>query len=214
MYGIPMATLSHSSRLDDMRLITAAALLIVAPLGAQAPGDTTWTRTQVMIPMRDGVHLSTVILAPPHAARLPMLMERTPYGVDGPIDFKEVAEEYADLVRDGYIFVWQDIRGRYQSEGSFVMNRPQHHDANGVDESTDTYDTIEWLVHHVPGTNGRVGIMGVSYPGWPIRRSKPSAHKRQWATRGWATTSFTKGHSGSRTEPSMRGTWKRPKTGQ
>jgi uncharacterized protein len=149
-----------------MRLLTAA-LIAALPVGAQAPLDTNFSRTQVMIPMRDGVRLSTVILAPQNAhGPLPMLMTRTPYGVDGPIENTEFVAEYADLVRDGYIFVWQDIRGRYQSEGTFVMNRPQHTDAKGTDESTDTYDTIEWLVHHVPNTTGKVGIMGVSYPGW------------------------------------------------
>ena len=152
-------------------------LLIVALLAVQVPLDTNFTRTAVMIPMRDGVKLSTVIVAPQNAGRpLPMLMERTPYGVDGPISFKAVTEQYAELARDGYIFVWQDIRGRYQSEGTFVMNRPQHTEANGIDESTDTYDTIEWLVHHVPNTNGRVGIMGVSYPGWLAAVAGIGAH--------------------------------------
>jgi uncharacterized protein len=74
--------------------------------------------------------------------------------------------EYTELARDGYIIVLQDIRGRHQSEGAFVMNRPERRDSTGTDESTDTYDTIDWLLRNVPNNNGRVGVFGVSYPGW------------------------------------------------
>jgi uncharacterized protein len=96
-------------------------------------------------------------------------MERTPYGVSGgPEGYSVHLYGAQDLYPDGYIFVYQDIRGRYGSEGKFEMNRPLHDpkDANGVDESTDTYDTIDWLVKNVAKNNGRVGVRGISYGGF------------------------------------------------
>ena len=122
-----------------------------------------------MIPMRDGVKLFTVILAPAHATSpLPILMTRTPYSASGLSDTPRFRRVNADFLKDGYIFVEQDIRGRFKSEGQFVMNRPPHDstDPKGIDEATDTYDTIDWLVKNVPQNNGRVGVLGVSYPGW------------------------------------------------
>src|SRR6267142_1964945 len=120
-----------------------------------------------MIAMRDGVRLHTVIFTPQNqSAPLPILMSRTPYGADGSSD--SINRRYKELVQDGYIFVRQDIRGRHQSEGQFVMNRPprDQKDPWSIDESTDTYDTIDWLVKHVAKNNGRVGLLGVSYDGW------------------------------------------------
>jgi len=120
-----------------------------------------------MIPMRDGVRLHTVIFAPQNqSGPLPILMNRTPYGADGSSD--SINRRYKELVHDGYIFVRQDIRGRYQSDGQFVMNRPprDQKDLQSIDESTDTYDTIDWLVKNVAKNNGRVGVLGVSYDGW------------------------------------------------
>lgn len=125
-------------------------------------------RTEAMIPMRDGVKLFTVILTPEtQTENLPIYMERTPYGVAG-WNGARVNGAKAELVKDQYIFVFQDIRGREDSEGVFEMLRPLR-DKRGpksVDESTDTYDTIEYLLKNVPKNNGRVGICGVSYPGW------------------------------------------------
>ena len=118
-------------------------------------------RREVMISMRDGVRLFTEVVAPRGAAEpLPVLLERTPYGTS-------VAPSQA-LVADGYIFVSQDIRGCNRSEGAFVMNRPARdpRDSAAVDETTDAYDTVEWLIHNVPNNNGRVGVTGISYPGW------------------------------------------------
>ena len=121
-----------------------------------------------MIPMRDGARLHTTIYRPAAAHEdLPILMLRTPYGIQRraagyfPAYMKE-------LVAEGYIIVFQDIRGRYDSEGEFIMNRPLHDpaDPRGVDESTDTWDTVEWLITHLKGHNGRVGVLGISYPGW------------------------------------------------
>lgn len=125
-------------------------------------------RTEAMIPMRDGVKLFTVIMTPEtQTENLPMIMERTPYGVSG-WSSGRVNGAKAELVQDGYIFVFQDIRGREDSEGVFEMLRPPRdkRDPKSVDESTDTYDTIEYLIKNVPKNNGRVGIAGVSYPGW------------------------------------------------
>ncbi|HWB97144.1 MAG TPA: CocE/NonD family hydrolase [Bryobacteraceae bacterium] len=123
---------------------------------------------EVMIRMRDGVRLHTEIYAPKGARPpLPFLMVRTPYGTRG---FRDALNNgsYQELVKDGYIFVTQDIRGRYESEGQFVMLRPprERHDSRAIDEGTDTYDSIDWLLQHVARNNGRVGITGVSYPGW------------------------------------------------
>ncbi len=127
-----------------------------------------YQRTEAMIPMRDGVKLHAVILKPADiAGPLPFLMQRTPYGVDG-TNRASFSGSRPELARDGYIYVAADIRGRYKSEGEFVMSRPEadHHDPKAIDESTDTYDTVEWLLKNVSGNNGRVGVVGTSYPGF------------------------------------------------
>ena len=127
-----------------------------------------YQRAEVMIPMRDGVKLHAVVLKPADLATpLPILMQRTPYGVDGTTRGSFFGQR-PELAREGYIYVAQDIRGRFKSEGEFVMSRPlaAPHDAKGVDESTDTYDTVDWLIKNVPGNNGRVGVLGTSYPGF------------------------------------------------
>jgi putative CocE/NonD family hydrolase len=140
---------------------------------AQTPAASPqYTRQDVMIPMRDGVLLHAAILRPVHAdGPLPFLMTRTPYGVES--DTAEaLPHEYPALADSGYIFVEEDIRGRYLSQGKFVMMRPlaAHHDAQlyprDIDESTDAYDTVAWLLNHIPGNNGRAGVFGVSYPGF------------------------------------------------
>jgi hypothetical protein len=127
-----------------------------------------YERTEAMIPMRDGVKLHAVILKPIDiAAPLPFLLQRTPYGVDGTNRASFFAQR-PELARDGYIYVCEDIRGRYKSEGQFVMSRPlaDHHDPKAIDESTDTYDTVAWLLANVHGNNGRAGFVGTSYPGF------------------------------------------------
>src|SRR5258705_40892 len=114
----------------------------------------------VMIPMRDGVKLhATVWPDPDQTGKLPFLMVRTPYGI-GAVK-NSIERGFVDLRRDGYIFVYQDIRGRYGSEGQFVMNRPprdasgsKRSDPKNIDEGTDTYDTIDWLLKNVPDNNG------------------------------------------------------------
>jgi putative CocE/NonD family hydrolase len=134
---------------------------------AQAP-SATFEQTEVMIPMRDGVRLHTTIHVPKGATEdLPIMFVRTPYGIAGAGRSLGGAST-AELVADGYIFVFQDIRGRYTSEGQFVMLRQMRDKRNlkAIDESTDAYDSIEWLLKNVPHNNGRVGMMGTSYPGW------------------------------------------------
>jgi uncharacterized protein len=137
-----------------------------------------YARREAMIPMRDGVRLHTVILVPKGAKHAPILFTRTPYSADqltshaasshlGPILYGY--DNATDvIVEGGYIRVIQDIRGKYGSEGDYVMNRPVHGPQNPtpVDESTDTYDTIDWLIKNIPETNGKVGILGISYDGF------------------------------------------------
>ncbi len=134
---------------------------------AAAPNDPIFDKTDAMIPVRDGVKLHTVIFTPRGAHEaLPILLERTPYGAMA--DEAALRARYAHLIADGYIFAFQDIRGRFTSEGQFVMQRQvrDRRDAKAIDESTDTYDTIEWLLKNVHGHNGRAGMLGISYGGW------------------------------------------------
>ncbi len=119
-----------------------------------------------MVPVRDGVHLQTVIIAPVNATKpLPILMQRTPYGVpDRAPD--HVPNSWKDLYADGYIFVFQNLRGRFKSEGTFLLSsKVDLSDPKAVNETTDAYDSIDWLVKNVPNNNGKVGIFGVSYDG-------------------------------------------------
>ncbi|MBS1596871.1 MAG: CocE/NonD family hydrolase [Bacteroidetes bacterium] len=151
--------------------------LIVSVLfsAAQTNPITVYKKTSVMIPMRDGVKLYTAILTPVGPQReLPFLIKRTPYGAnDGlPVDNAMFGIThgfaYANMAEDGYIFIFQDIRGKYLSEGTMQIHQPLIHaiQKGAVDESTDTWDTIDWLVKNIPNNNGKAGIVGVSYPGW------------------------------------------------
>jgi uncharacterized protein len=127
-------------------------------------------KTDVMISARDGVKLHTEIYAPKNASEpLPIVLERTPYGLsDDDQGYSRKLGRYLEMIPDDYIFVFQDIRGRYGSEGTFVMQRPVRDPKNpkAIDEGTDTYDTLDWLVQNVPHNNGRVGLLGISYGGW------------------------------------------------
>src|SRR6185437_3669598 len=137
-----------------------------------------YVKRDVMIPMRDGVRLHTVIVVPKGAHDAPMLLTRTPYSATAQTSqaasshLGPILEGYDNptdvIVEGGYIRVVQDIRGKYGSEGDYVMTRPLHGPLNPtpVDESTDTYDTIDWLVKNVPESNGKVGILGISYDGF------------------------------------------------
>jgi len=128
-----------------------------------------YVRSEEMIAARDGVKLHVVILKPSDITTpLPFLIQRTPYGCDGTSRASFFGGR-PELAREGYIYVCGDIRGRYKSEGEFVMSRPMvadHKDPKSIDESTDTYDTVDWLVKNVAGNNGRAGFLGTSYPGF------------------------------------------------
>src|SRR5256886_8997056 len=143
--------------------IAATQAALPSSTAAQRVADTEYAKSEAMVPMRDGVKLRVVFLAPPAATPLPMLLQRTPYNADGAIG---LARRAKDLGLDGYILVFGDIRGRFRSEGPFDMNRPPRAGSQGIDESTDAYDTIDWLVKNEPNNNGKVGTLGVSYPGW------------------------------------------------
>jgi uncharacterized protein len=127
-----------------------------------------FTKQDAMIPMRDGAKLHTEIYVPKDAkAPLPFFLTRSPYGLhDDAKGYTPLLVLYQEMFPDGYIFVFQDIRGKYGSEGQFVMQRPPRKDKKGIDEGTDTYDTIDWLLKNVPNNNGRVGEAGISYGGW------------------------------------------------
>jgi hypothetical protein len=165
--------------------VLAALGLLTAPLDAHAQRraqpdalDTAWiranyTKREALIPMRDGVKLFTSIYTPRDTnKRYPVLMERTTYGVApyGADAFRRTLGPSGTprFAQEGFIFVYQDVRGRYYSEGTFVEQRPQidhKRSAADFDESSDTYDTIDWLVKNLP-TNNKVGLYGISYPGF------------------------------------------------
>jgi len=148
--------------------ITAIALLLLSLVVISQPAAPKYTITQSMIPMRDGVRLNTQVFMPTRSdEKFPFLMIRTPYGI-GNLTSEQLAAAMRELTEDGYIVVQQDIRGRFKSEGQFVMLRQPRDpkDKKAIDESTDTYDTIEWLLKNVPNNNGRVGIAGTSYGAW------------------------------------------------
>jgi len=151
------------------RWVAIAALIFIAASTGNAqfkPSD--YSRTEAMIPMRDGVKLYTQVDAPSHSTEpLPLLILRTPYGL-GDLKADQVATALPELSEDGYIIVRQDIRGRFKSEGQFVMLRQPRDpkDKNAIDESSDTYDTISWLLKNIPNNNGRAALAGTSYGAW------------------------------------------------
>jgi uncharacterized protein len=166
-------------------LIGAMVLLRypVLPSGAQQIArnyTAEFDKMEAMIPMRDGLKLHTEIYTPKDATEAqPMLFERTPYGIASTSGgYSPMLSRYDAMMADGYIFVFQDIRGRYGSQGKFVMLRAIHDpaDPKGVDESTDTYDTIDWLVKNVPKNNGRVGLDGISYDGFLVTMGMINPH--------------------------------------
>ena len=163
----PFPRTSHRVLVAALVVSRALASPAQQPAAEGTPPIPTFDKVETMIAMRDGVKLHTNIFTPRgFAGNLPIIMIRTPYGIEGgEATFRGA---YAELARDGYIFVHQDIRGRYKSEGQFVMLRQMRNkkDRKAIDEATDTYDTIDWLIKNVPRNNGRVGMMGVSYPGW------------------------------------------------
>lgn len=140
------------------------------PALSQTDTVTAYKKEEVMIPMRDGVKLFTRIYIPEHAkGPFPFLLMRSPYSSWNMGTRYPLKDPYVrDMAKEGYIFVYQNIRGKQKSEGHFVMQRPVIADKtkDTIDESTDTYDTIDWLLKHIKGNNGKVGQLGISYPGW------------------------------------------------
>ena len=170
-------------------LVFCMALFLPGMLMAQLSpnADSVWMRAnyikeEVMVPMRDGAKLFTAIYRPKDISKKhPVLMQRTPYscapyGVDTFRPFW--ASYHKEYIRAGYIFVFQDVRGRFMSEGQFVDVRPFNPSKKGVetDEASDTYDLLDWVVKNVPANNGRVGVFGISYPGFYSTMAALSAH--------------------------------------
>ncbi|HYN23645.1 MAG TPA: CocE/NonD family hydrolase [Pyrinomonadaceae bacterium] len=199
-----MKSVRKLALLTTVLVVLGALLVSVEPTAAQTPRQTPTTltsetparieptndgfdyvRRSVMIPMRDGVKLHTVILMPKNAVKVagrageaPILLTRTPYNANGLTSHAQsshlgsILSGYDNatdvIVEGGYIRVVQDVRGKYGSEGDYVLNRPLRGPQNPtpVDHATDTYDTIDWLVKNVPESNGKVGILGISYDGF------------------------------------------------
>ena len=144
-----------------------------------------YVKREVMIPMRDGVKLHTVIVLPRGASGAPIILTRTPYDAStraqreaSPHMLGTLPQGDEVFVRDGYIRVFQDVRGKYGSEGDYLMTRPLRGPLNdtNTDESTDAYDTIDWLVKNVPGSNGKVGMLGSSYEGFTVVMALVNPH--------------------------------------
>ena len=146
-------------------------LVIISNIGyAQPTNISAYKKQEVMIPMRDGVKLFTSVFVPVDATSpVPFLIQRTPYGASFPNNYNVLEQAYlGNMAKEGYIFVMQDIRGKYKSEGKMQIHQPLIHakQKGTVDESTDTYDTIDWLLKNISNNNGNAGILGISYPGW------------------------------------------------
>ena len=174
--------------------ILASTVLLLTVFGAfaqQTKPDDKYNRQERMIPMRDGVKLHTVIFTPKdQKEKLPFLMLRTPYGVN---DYPSPEKQgyIKDMAEDGYIFVFQDIRGRYLSEGTFKMQRFSRDKKNprAIDESSDTYDSIDWLLKNIPENNGKAGLYGISYDGWTTIIAATDPHPALVAVSEQATPS-------------------------
>ncbi len=166
-------------------LLLAVGLCAIEP-GAQTPDSYNvkdhYTKSETQIVMRDGVKLFTSIYVPKDTSqKYPIILNRTPYSVApyGANDYRPVLGPSSRFMKEGYIFVYQDVRGRMMSEGDFhwmTPYKPKKAGAKDVDESTDTYDTIEWLIKNVPNNNGRVGIWGISFPGHYTAQAIIDAH--------------------------------------
>jgi putative CocE/NonD family hydrolase len=158
--------------------IAVAGTLLICSLAqfAEAQGleyvKAHYTKYEYQIPMRDGIRLFTAVYVPKDDSQTyPIMLKRTPYSVRpyGADQYPSKLGPSSLFGKEGYIFVYQDVRGRWMSEGKFVQMRPHLPNKNGeneIDESTDTWDTVDWLVTNVPGNNGKVGIAGISYPGF------------------------------------------------
>ena len=140
---------------------------------------TSYVKRELFIPMRDGVKLFTIVYVPRDATRKhPFLMTRTAYGIApyGPDDYRAVLGPSNEFAKEGYIFVYQDARGKFKSEGEFVHHVPYIRGSTKPNEATDTWDTIDWLVKNIPNNNGRVGQWGISWAGWEVSMGMIDAH--------------------------------------
>jgi putative CocE/NonD family hydrolase len=169
-------------------LVAAAFAMAIwtVPQLAQAPFDirANYVKSEHMVPMRDGVKLFTIVYAPKdQSQRYPFMLHRTPYGSPpyGADQYRQSLGPSAAFAREGFIFVYQDVRGKFRSEGEFVVMRPiklEPRNPADTDESTDTYDTVDWLVKNIANNNGRVGQWGISYPGsqtvWGMVNAHPA----------------------------------------
>ena len=171
-------------RMKRWILLSGLLLVLLGPVQSFSLGETVsdnYTKAEYMIPMRDGVELFTAVYVPRGEGPFPILMKRTPYSVRpyGEDEFPTSLGPSSLFMEDRYIFVYQDVRGKYMSEGEFVNVRP-HLDkkdrVTDIDESTDTWDTIEWLINNIPGHNGKVGMWGISYPGFYAAAGMINAH--------------------------------------
>lgn len=192
-----------AARMSRTRLLALLGSLLVFARAAEDKPDATaawmaghYTKFEYRIPMRDGVRLFTRVYVPKDEARTwPILLTRTPYALKpyGADSYSDPAGSFETLARDTFILVTQDVRGRFGSEGEFVEVRPYQPTKGPAesDESTDAWDTIDWLVKHVPGNNGNVGIFGISYPGFyasmgmidthpALRAASPQAPISDW----------------------------------
>jgi putative CocE/NonD family hydrolase len=179
-------------------LLLAFAFFATNALHAQTSTDTVdlLVKHTYNIPMRDGVKLFTMAILPAHPGKaLPILIERTPYGAewdlkdDSAFSVNLLPQWYRMFLRDGYILVFQDIRGKFKSGGGFEMNRPLYHltDKTKTDESTDAYDAVDWLVKNIPNNNGKAGIHGISYPGYLALDASVDPHPAMKASSPQAT---------------------------
>ncbi|MBP6705514.1 MAG: CocE/NonD family hydrolase, partial [Vicinamibacteria bacterium] len=161
------------------RITLGAACLILAPLQVRAqeapapnPVREKYTKHEFKVKMRDGAFLFTSIYTPKDTTRVyPVMMQRTPYSVSpyGIDNYRTALGPSPAFQKEGFIFVYQDVRGRYMSDGAFLEttpHKPVKRSPVDVDESSDTFDTVEWILKNVKGHNGKVGIWGISYPGF------------------------------------------------
>ena len=171
-----------------MRVICSAVVLVLAfacsaSFAQEQSFDVKahYDKSEVMIPMRDGIKLFTIIYSPKDkSSNHPIIITRTAYGIGpyGPDNYRPVIGPNNDFAREGYIVVYQDSRGKFKSEGEFIHHVPYKakKGPKEFDESSDTYDTIDWLVKHVPNNNGRVGQWGNSWGGWQVSLGMIDAH--------------------------------------
>lgn len=168
------------------RTATAAGAIVLLTISLNSQGlvyvKAHYTKHEYQIPMRDGKKLFAAVYVPKDRAKpYPILLNRTPYSVApyGVDNYRSGLGPSELFAKDGFIFVYQDVRGRMMSEGDFVdvrPHRPHKGGPNDIDESSDTYDTIDWLVRNIPNNNGRVGMYGISYPGFYVASGMIDAH--------------------------------------